>query len=79
VLYDHFHHPHSAINQDFTADTYLFILISGFTTALQLRETPIFKISSAKDCRMSDNRMSDIRMSDNAMEGGEKVYTCIYI
>lgn len=29
VLYDHFHHPHSAINQDFTADTYLFIMISG--------------------------------------------------
>lgn len=29
VLYDHFHHPHSAINQAFTADTYLFIMLSG--------------------------------------------------
>jgi hypothetical protein len=42
VLYDHFHNPKNAIASDFTADTYLFVMISGFTTALQLRETPRF-------------------------------------
>ena len=42
VLYDHFHNPHNAISSSFTADTYLFIMISGFTTALQLREGPRF-------------------------------------
>ena len=42
VLYDHFHNPKRAISSSFTADTYLFIMISGFTTALQLRESPRF-------------------------------------
>ena len=42
VLYDHFHNPHNAISSSFTSDTYLFIMISGFTTALQLREGPRF-------------------------------------
>ena len=42
VLYDHFHNPRNAISSSFTADTYLFIMISGFTTALQLREGPRF-------------------------------------
>ena len=42
VLYDHFHNPHNAISASFAIDTYLFIMISGFTTALQLRESPQF-------------------------------------
>ena len=42
VLYDHFHNPHNAISSSFSADTYLFVMISGFTTALQLRETAQF-------------------------------------
>ena len=42
VLYDHFHNPRHAIASAFSADTYLFIMISGFTTSLQLRESPRF-------------------------------------
>jgi hypothetical protein len=42
VLYDHFHNPHNAISATFAMDTYLFVMISGFTTALQLRESPQF-------------------------------------
>lgn len=42
VLYDHFHNPRNAISASFAIDTYLFIMISGFTTALQLRESPQF-------------------------------------
>ena len=43
VLYDHFHNPRHAIASAFTADTYLFVMISGFTTSLQLRESPRFE------------------------------------
>ena len=42
VLVDHFHDPDYRITDAFVTDTYLFILFSGFTTALQLREPPRF-------------------------------------
>ena len=42
VLIDHFHDPDHRITDAFMTDTYLFILFSGFTTALQLRELPRF-------------------------------------
>ena len=41
VLFDHY--PAVRQNQDIKTDTYLFILMSGFTTALQLRSSPIFE------------------------------------
>lgn len=45
VLWDHFHQPAPFSTVVFT-DTFLFILMSGFTTALQLRITPAFETTS---------------------------------
>ena len=42
VLYDHFHNPRTLPSIAFQADNYLFMMMSGITTSLQLRETPIF-------------------------------------
>ena len=48
VLYDHFHSPkEEPIGDTFMVDTYLFVMISGITTTLQLRETPRFRLSSS--------------------------------
>ena len=47
VLYDHFHNPsEEPIGDTFMVDTYLFVMISGITTTLQLRETPRFRLPS---------------------------------
>ena len=45
VLWDHFHHP-APFSTVVYADTFLFILMSGFSTALQLRITPAFDTTS---------------------------------
>ena len=42
VLYDHFHNPRTFPSIAFQADNYLFMMMSGITTSLQLRETPMF-------------------------------------
>jgi hypothetical protein len=44
VLYEHFHDFHrDKISSNFVVNTYLFVLISGFTTSLQLRDAPRFE------------------------------------
>jgi len=42
VLWDHFHNPHTDMSSSFAADTSLFVVLSGFSTALQVREPPAF-------------------------------------
>jgi hypothetical protein len=43
VLWDHFHHP-LPISTTFTGDVSFFVMLSGFTTSLQLREPPMFDV-----------------------------------
>ena len=40
VLWDHYHPTNIFMADSFAADTALFVIISGFTTALQLRDVP---------------------------------------
>ena len=46
VLYDHFHNPRTIVSDALAVDTYLFVVLSGFTTALQCRQTPQTKIKT---------------------------------
>ena len=46
VLWDHFHSP-AAFSTAVYTDTFLFVIMSGFTTALQLRVPPTFENSNA--------------------------------
>ena len=40
VLYDHFHSPYVWLSSGFGADTVMVMVLSGFTSALQLRQKP---------------------------------------
>jgi len=48
VLWDHYHAP-LAISTTFTGDTSFFVLLSGFTTSLQLRSPPTFASSTTSN------------------------------
>jgi hypothetical protein len=56
VLYDHFHHPAAAVSDAVIVDTYLFVLVSGFATALQTREAPPPPPPPAADGTMTPSR-----------------------
>jgi len=43
VLWDHYHPDIQEYNFDIQADTFMFVIISGLTTALQLRVLPKFE------------------------------------
>ena len=43
VLWDHFHTDIKEYNFDIQADTYMFVIISGLTSALQLRVLPKYE------------------------------------
>ena len=66
VLYDHFHNPRHAIAAAFTADTYLFVMISGFTTSLQLRESPRFVNGKENDDHIQELNIND-EISTNSL------------
>ena len=57
VIYDHFHNPLVPISSAFAGNINLFMIMTGFTTPLQLRETPVFvKRSSEDKSTLDDNR-----------------------
>ena len=62
VLYDHFHSPkEDPIGDTFMVDTYLFVMISGITTTLQLRETPRFRVVSSSQSSEEQSLQSPLQ------------------
>ena len=61
VLWDHFHEPAPFSTVAYT-DTFLFVMMSGFTTALQLRKTPSFEVSSTGELVLKRRKSFNWRM-----------------